>query len=163
MFSKFQRDGSAETLTLEVIGIATGIDKLQGEEKPNLRGNAHAKELVQAIDTVLARDGRAMDRDYAELLRKAKPYFHTLSQMPSAIKTDVIDLKTRRARLEDNESFATELSDMRSALDADARALFEKNYVPDVQAAVGEKARVTMHGNDRDGETIRLAIGMGRV
>ncbi|MEM6903720.1 MAG: hypothetical protein AAF556_10835 [Pseudomonadota bacterium] len=163
MYSKFQKDGSAETLTLEVIGITTDVDKLNSEGTPNLRGNPHARELASAIETVLERDGRAMDPQFADLLREAKPYLRAVGSMPSTTATDILDFGTKRARLESNPAFAAKLTEMRDQVGPRAQDLFDQRFLPELKDALHEAHGILMHGTDRDGETLRLAMSMGRV
>jgi hypothetical protein len=165
MYGKHQKDLSAETVTLELIGLIRGNRQLPGEGMPQPHAARAAQEAALNIQRVLQRDGRAMARDFKELLRSAQPYLEQMGRLGSHKNTNILDFKSGSLRRETNPEFDGKLANMRDALDARAQAVFETHWIEDVRRefkTMGlsrERQERAAKGNLK----FDIAMGMGKL
>jgi hypothetical protein len=146
MFAKFKGNPSADTVTLEVIGVATGIFKFGGEEEISPETARNAGDLSSRVRGIL-RKPAGMDPEIRAFLTDAQEKLADLALTPSAHRLNIIDLKSRQARLQDSPKFHQKLGAMRDDFGAWATDIFDRHFLPETKqlTAVLPKDRDGLH------------------
>lgn len=158
MFTKFLRKADSETLTLEVIGLATGVKDFDLTGMPGSWASAKAARYAKDVRTILRREGKALDSDQRSFLRNAERQLESLSKVPDSIGTG----KFREAVLQiglteshfpvqehrENPEWRRQHDRFRQALAVEAGKVFDKLYSDDavsrvIAATDGAEARLT--------------------
>ena len=163
MFANFLRGPSADTLTLEVIGLVKSRDTFKGGYQ-NAIGSETAKSYVRKIDRLMRENGKTIDPEVSGFLRDARQHLDWLGRMQSSVGTGKYthgpymttqDIKPAPAWEARYQRFQTEL-------DTRATKLFDERYLAEARqrhddTRPDQRARVEKKHLD-----VQLARKMGR-
>lgn len=158
MFTKFLRKTDSETLTLEVIGLATGVKDFDLTGMPGNWASAKAARYAKDIRTMLRREGKTLDSDQRSFLRNAERQLESLSKTPDSIGTgkfreQPLQVPLHQSRFpiqefRENPEWRRQHDRFRQALAVEAGKVFDKLYSDDavsrvIAATDGAEARLT--------------------
>ena len=82
-FERLWKRPTAESVTLETIGLINGATKL-GDNRDNISGSADAKRHADTIDRVLKDNRKAMEPEITSFLTQARRHLVALTELESA-------------------------------------------------------------------------------
>ena len=160
MFAKFQTNPSAQTVTLEVIGTATGIFRFGGEDDDmSLETARNVSDLSNRVSGLL-RKRQPMPDDIKEFLTYARDQLGSLALIPSAKRLNVIDIKTRQPWLEDSPKFRSGLEFFRQSMGWRAKEVYD-NHFRDESQQIADKLPENLEGLDRESTAGRYGVAIG--
>ena len=161
MFARYSANPSAETVTLEVIGTATGIFKFGGENRELSRDTANnVADLSSRVSTLL-RKRQPMPADMRDFLVKAQEQLGQLAIIPSAKRLNIIDIKTKQPWLEGNAKFQQRLSRFRNEIGPLAQAVYDQHFLEPARA-IADKYPNDLDGLEREKRSVRFGVSIGR-
>ena len=86
MFADLLRRPTTKTLSLEVVGLVTGLKDVK-RGASNMLANSHCEKLAAKIDKDLVREEGTVDADTREFLTLAKTHLQKLGNQPSSRHT----------------------------------------------------------------------------
>jgi hypothetical protein len=138
MLGRFLRGPSADTLTLEIIGIVTGAEQLDVGRNHTL-GSKKAAKYVKHLKRVIDRNRRVLDRDTLQFLRDSHQHFKGLANTPSAladgpIMTGPMPGVAAPIRVSPNPNWQEKFHQFRQEMHGPAAQVFESQYLPGFRA-----------------------------
>ncbi|MAJ65017.1 MAG: hypothetical protein CL558_14410 [Alphaproteobacteria bacterium] len=165
MFSRFLKQKSSKTLSVEIMGVIAGTRSLGDPEKR--RGsdpNRAADKLLRQIDTTLEREGYTTEPDIKRFLEMSKYGLRSLASIPSSIGEDIrlknpehgTDPLVRLRRA--NPEWLRKLQAFQGSMKPEAEAVFERHFSREADQRIRDARMQALDDLSRKEPKVELQI-----
>ena len=163
MFAKLLRGPSADTLTLEVIGLVKSRKNLKNGEAA-MDSRRSAELYARRIDRLLRDNRKTMDPEVRTFLTEASRHLAQLGQMESTmIYTTDRGVLGYRLGTKPHPRWNNRYQQFQTELDTRATQLFDDRYLADAQQLHDQTAPDRRARLEKQNLGMKLARQMGRL